>query len=306
MKRLIPALALLAACQNAPARTPPAAAPPDAPSWRAVDPENVILFDMGDHGTIAIELFPEAAPANAAAMRAAARSGFYDGEYFYRVVETHVAQAGREFDQRLEGMPRVPLEAERTVSADGFDPLGNDDLFAPLVGHRDGFAVGRKGNREWLLNCPGAVAMARDDDPDTGVAEVYIPLLPRRYLDRNYTVFGRVISGMDVVNRLARVEPATPEETAALFGDDAALAGETAAARAARLASNRIVSARVAADLPAAGRPAFEVMATPGPDWEALKASKQDYSGISAFVVTPPHKVDICTLPVPARPSVSP
>ena len=54
MKRLIPALALLAACQNAPARTPPAAAPPDAPSWRAVDPENVILFDMGDHGTIAI------------------------------------------------------------------------------------------------------------------------------------------------------------------------------------------------------------------------------------------------------------
>ena len=299
LKRLLPALALFAAGQSA------LADPPDSP-WRPVDPENLILFDMGVAETgsariIAIELFPESAPANAAAMRHAARSGYYDGEFFYRVVETHVAQAGKEFDQLLEGMDRVPLEAERAVSAKGFDPLGSPDLYAPDVGHREGFAVGREGDQEWLLNCPGAVGMARDNDPDTGVAEFYIPLLPRRYLDRNYTIFGRVIDGMDLVNRLARVEPFDEEETEALFGDDAPLAYQMRQYRRSKLDPNRIVSAKVAADLPEDERPAYEVMQTSSPDWEALKESKRDYSSINAFVVTPPKVVDICILPVPAR-----
>lgn len=295
LKCLLPALALFAACQSAGAET-----------WRTVDPENLILFDMGEDANgaariIAIELFPEAAPANAAAMRAAARSGFYDGEFFYRVVETHVAQAGKEFDQLLEGMDRVPLEAERTIGPEGFDPLGSADLYAPEAGHRKGFAVGRADGQEWLLNCPGAIGMARDDDPDTGVAEFYIPLLPRRYLDRNYTVFGRVIDGMDLVNRLKRVEPFDAEETAALFGDDAPLAYQMAQYRRSKLDPNRIVSARVAADLPADKRPAYEVMQTPSPEWEALKTSKRDYASVSAFVVTPPKVLDICTLPAPSR-----
>lgn len=297
LKHIILALALLGAFLGA-----PAAAGPDAASWRPVDPENLLLFDMGPNGTIAIELFPEAAPANAEAMRAAVRSGYYDGEFFYRVVETHVAQAGKEFDQLLAGMPRVKLEAERKISEAGFDPLGNADLFAPEAGHRNGFAVGREGGREWLLNCPGAVGMARDDDPDTAVAEFYIPLLPRRYLDRNYTVFGRVIAGMDVVNRLARAEPVTPEETEALFGEDAPLAYQIAQYRRSKLDPNMIVSAKVAADLPEGERPAYEVMTTPGPEWDALKQSKRDYSAISAFVVTPPKLLDICSLPVPSRP----
>jgi len=305
LKRLVPAFALIAACQSAPAEAP--AAPLEAPSvWRPVDPENLLLFDMGEDDagvsrTIAIELFPEAAPANAEALRAAARTGYYDGEFFYRVVETHVAQAGKEFDQRLEGAPRVPLEAERTIGADGFDPLGSADLYAGEVGHRKGFAVGRAGDQEWLLNCPGAVGMARDDDPDTAVAEFYIPLLPRRYLDRNYTVVGRVIDGMDVVNRLARVQPFDEEETAALFGDDAPLAYQMAQYRRSKLDPNMIVSARVAADLPEDERPAYEVMETPSPDWESLKDSKRDYSAIAAFVVTPPHVVDICSIPTPVR-----
>ena len=66
LKRLIPALALIAACQSAAAETPA----PEAASWRPVDPENLLLFDMGEEqGVIALELFPEAAPANAAALR---------------------------------------------------------------------------------------------------------------------------------------------------------------------------------------------------------------------------------------------
>ncbi|MAB09556.1 peptidylprolyl isomerase [Hyphomonas sp.] len=303
LKRLIPVFALIAACQSAPAETvpEPAAAPEDS-AWRPVDPENLILFDLGQNGAIYIELLPEAAPANTAALREAVRTGYFDGEYFYRVIETHVAQAGREFDERLKDVPRLPLEAERETSTAGFDPLGSGDLYAAQVGHRKGFPVAHQRGGEWLLNCPGAIGMARDEGPDTAVTEIYIPLLPRRYLDRNYTIVGRVISGMDTVNRLARAEPATPEETAILFGDDPVAAADAASARADKLASNRIIAAHVAADMPQENRPAFEVMKTPSPDWDALKESKRDYSSISAFVSTPPKVLDICTLPVPARP----
>jgi hypothetical protein len=140
LKRLIPALALIAACQSAPAETAPEAVP-DESSWRPVDPENLLLFDLGQNGVIFVELLPEAAPVNTAALRDAVRTGYFDGEYFYRVVETHVAQAGREFDQRLKDVPRLPLEAEREASTIGFDPLGSEDLYAAQVGHRKGFPV---------------------------------------------------------------------------------------------------------------------------------------------------------------------
>ena len=269
-------------------------------TWRPVAPENLVLLETKT-GTVAIELAAEAAPKHSAQFREAIRSGVFEGEYFYRVVEGHVAQAGLEFEQRLGDWPELPLEAERTVPATGFDPLGNADLFAETAGQRNGFAAGREGEQEWLLNCTGALGMARNAAPDTGSIEFFIPLGPRRYLDRNYTVFGRVIDGMDNVHRLKRVDPEAEENYPDLFERDEATSKAAFANRAARLAGNEIVSAALGADLPADDRPTYEVMVTPGPEWEALKISKRDYSEIDAFVHTPPLVLDVCSLPVPAR-----
>mgnify|MGYP003645643284 FL=1 len=269
-------------------------------AWRPVNPDNLVLLDTMT-GTVAIELAPDAAPQHAAQFRTAVRSGVFEGEFFYRVVEGHVAQAGLEFEQRLVSWPELPLEAERTVAADGFVPLGNADLFAATAGHRDGFAAGREGDQEWLLNCPGALGMARNEAPDTGAIEFFIPLASRRYLDRNYTVFGRVIDGMDNVHRLKRVDPEDEANYPDLFENGETASEAAFAARAARLAGNEIVSMTLAADLPEAVRPAYEVMATQGADWQALKTSKRDYSAIAAFVHTPPKVLDVCSLPVPAR-----
>ena len=271
-----------------------------ASEWRRVDPENLVILETTT-GPVAIELAADAAPAHVAEFRQAVRAGTYDGEYFYRVIEGHVAQAGLEFEQRLGDWPLLPLEAERTVSAEGFTTLGNADLFAETAGHRDGFAAGREGEQEWLLNCPGALGMARDTGPDTASIEFFIPLAPRRYLDRNYTVFGRVIDGMDNVHRLKRVDPVDEANIPDFFdkGEDAAK--DAFAARADRLAGNEILKASLAADLPEASRPVYEVMATPSPEWEALKRSKRDYSGIPAVVHVPPMVLDVCSLPVPAR-----
>lgn len=304
MKRALALTALaLAACTGVPAslaEAPAASIASEVPAWRLVDPENLVLLEVPT-GTVAIELFPEAAPAHVARLRELLAEGFYDGEYFYRVIDGHVAQAGREFDMALKAWNNVPFEAERPVSAEGFTPLGNADLFAPEAGHRAGFAVGRDGTQEWLMNCPGALGMARDDAPDTGSTEFYITLQPRRYLDRNYTIFGRVIDGMEHIHRLPRVDPFTEEETAALFGEDEPLAYQMAQFRRSKNEYNVITSAKLAAAIPEAARPAYEVMETASAEWAALKESKRDYSKIAAFIAPPVNKLDICSLPVPAR-----
>lgn len=301
---LLAALAL-AACTNAPAPAPDtlAAEPPpaaEAPTWRPVEPDNLVIMELPT-GIVAIELFPDAAPAHVARMRELLAEGFFDSEFFYRVIEGHVAQAGREFEMATKAFTNLPFEAERTVSAEGFTPHGNADLFAPEPGHRQGFAVGRDGKQEWLLNCPGALGMARDEAPDTGNTEIFFPLLSRRYLDRNYTVFGRVIDGMEHIDRLPRVDPFTEEETEALFGEDQPLAYQMSQYRRSKLEYNMIYSARLASSIPEAERPAYEVMNTASADWAALKQSKRDYSAIPAFVAPPVNMLDICTLPVPAR-----
>ncbi len=301
MKRaLFLAAFALAACSSVPASIAEAPAAEAAPAWRPVAPENLVLLEVPT-GTVAIELFPDAAPAHVARLRELLAEGFYDGEFFYRVIEGHVAQAGREFEMGSKAWQPVPFEAERALSADGFTPLGNADLFAPEAGHRSGFAVGRDGRQEWLMNCPGALGMARDDAPETGNTEIYIPLQPRRYLDRNYTIFGRVIAGIQHIHRLPRVDPFTEEEMNALFGEDEPLAQQMSQYRRSKNEYNIITSARLAATIPAAERPAYEVMNTASAEWAALKDSKRDYSAVPAFIAPPVNKLDICSLPVPAR-----
>lgn len=297
MSILAAGLALLSACQT-PGALPPEPSAADVP-WREVRADNLVILKTST-GEVVIELPPDAAPMHVAQFRHAIRANLYNGEYFYRVIDGHVAQAGLEFEHRLEDWPLLPLEAERSAGAEGFVPLGNADLFARPVGHRQGFAVGRSGNTEWLLNCPGALGMARDVGPGTGSTEFFIPIAPRRYLDRNFSVFGRVIAGMEHINRLKRVDPVEEADVPAFM--DPATADKSLAARAERLSGNEIVSIGLAADMPEDLRPRWEVMATPGREWEALKAEKRNYRVYDAFVVSPPEVVDICTLPVPARP----
>jgi len=267
--------------------------------WRTVAAEDLLLLETAT-GTIAIELAEDTAPRHTAQVRAAVRAGIYDNEFFYRVIENHVAQAGLEFESRGADWPTLPFEAEHKRSSDGFTPLGNQDLFASRVGHRQGFAVGREKGREWLLHCPGALGMARDQATDTGSLDFYIPIAPRRYLDRNFTVFGRVIDGIAHVHRLARVDPVSEEDAPKFFTGDQEV--ESAfATRAQRLKDNRILSARIAADLPPESRPSYDVMRADGAAYTALKTRLRVRKEDPWLPSTPPEVVDICSVPVPAR-----
>lgn len=282
------ALTLATACQAQDAiEAEPAeavASSPSAPEWRDVAAENLVLIET-KHGTIAIELNPGFAPHHAAQFRQLASDGVYNGIRFYRVIDAFVAQGGLQDEAEIENHPSLINENDRPISDAAFVPLGNQDLFAPEVGHIDGFAVGRSEalGTEWLLHCPGALAMARDNDPDSGGTEFYIVLDAQRYLDRNLTVFGRVIDGMQYVQKLKRGDRAV--------GNGVIQAPEL---------GDEILSMTVAADLESDARPAYQVQATPSQAFEDAKTAKrvreEDF-----FYRKPPEILDICGFEVPVR-----
>lgn len=270
-----------AAGQEAQSETP--AAP--VPDWRFIPPENLLLIDT-EKGRITIELNPEFAPRHVERMRELARTGALNGgASFYRVIDGFVAQAGLQDEDAIAEWPTLENENDRPYGGEGFVPLGNKDLFAPDVGHIGGFAVGRSEllGREWLLHCPGAVAMARDVDPDSGATEFYIVLDAQRYLDRNLTVFGRVIGGMERVQALKRGKREI--ENGVIQPPEA---------------GDRIFTFRIAADIPALDRPQWQAMVSRSEAFSEFKHEKR-VRNAPFFYRKPPEILDICSFSVPAR-----
>ena len=214
------------------------------------------------------------------------------------MIDGFVAQGGigegtastKDHAPQTKSVPPWPLlkaEFDRVSGpAPAFTPLGNADLMAPEVGFEDGFPVARdpKDGREWLIHCPGTFAFARDNDPDSASTEFYIVIgeAPRR-LDRDLTAFGRVLSGMQYLQKLERGDPAV---------DSGVIAD----------ASKRdpIVRMRLASDLPAAERPGFQVMRTESKDFaDSVEARRHPDSPF--YFRKPPPVLDICGVPVAVR-----
>ncbi len=254
------------------------------PVWRDVSPENMILIETS-YGDIIIELNPDFAPNHANQFRQLVRDDVYNGIHFYRVIDAFVAQGGLQDDAAIEPFPTLENENDRPLSDALLVPLGNADLFAPIVGHVDGFAAGRSESleREWLLHCPGALAMARDTDPDSGSTEFYIVLDAQRYLDRNLTIFGRVIDGMQYVQKLKRGDRAV--------GNGVIQAPEV---------GDEILSMTVAADMDAVIRPQYQVQNMPTQAFEDAKTAKR-VRNADFFYRKPPEVLDICGFEVPVR-----
>jgi peptidylprolyl isomerase len=265
---------------------PAAALAADDLIWRAVDPENLVLMDLPD-GRVAIELNPRFAPRTVRQFRTLVRDRFYDGLPFYRVIDGFVAQGGDGSD--LGEFSEVPLlAAEFETELDEEAPwvtVQKNDLFAEETGFIDGFAVARdaRSRTAWLTHCPGTVAMARNEGPDTSRTDFYIVIgQAPRYLDRNMNVFGRVVAGMDVVQRIRRGRPADN----GVIRDDAA--------------STRIRRMTIAADLPEPERPTVLVIDTEDASFRALLDGRRDRRE-KFFHHKPPRVLDVCQVPMAGR-----
>ena len=268
-----------------------------ASDWRAVDPNNLVLLDTR-YGEVAIELAPEFAPNHVSRLRALIRAHFYDGLSFYRVIDGFVAQGGiGEGTASTKGhlveakdsdkWPTLKAEFDRASKSDPiFTPLGNADLMAPEVGFEDGFPIARApaDGREWLIHCPGTFAFARDNGPDTASTEFYIVIgeAPRR-LDRDLTAFGRVLSGMQYLQKLERGDPAIDN---GVISDQAK--------------RDPIIRVRIAADIPLEERPSFQVMRTESKTF-ADAVELRRYPTSPFYFRKPPPVLDICTVPVEVK-----
>ena len=144
------------------------------PAEIAANPANRLSLQLSNGGTVVIQLRPDAAPMHVQRIQTLVGQGFYDGTVFHRVVPGFMAQGG-DPTATGEGGSKLPdLKAE-------FNPLPH---------------------------LRGTVAAARTaDNSDTANSQFYIMFVPNQSLDGDYTVFGRVISGMDAVDRIAPGQP---------------------------------------------------------------------------------------------------
>lgn len=252
--------------------------------WRPIEPRNLVFMELAD-GEVVLELNPAFAPRTVARFRELVESDFYRGLSFYRVIEGFVAQAGDESDISQPGSPPgLPAEFERALDEQmAWTPVQKPDLFAAETGFVDGFAAARENDRVWLAHCPGVLAMARGEAPDSGSTDFYIVIgQAPRYLDRNLNIFGRVIAGMDAVQSINR----GPTEGNGIILED--------------LDRSRILRMRMGDQLPEQERQHYLVMDTNSPGFLDLLKSRRDNDD-RFFHSRPPRVLDVCQVPVATR-----
>jgi len=258
----------------------------EQPTWRELNPENTVFAELPD-GLVVIELNPAFAPETVKQLKRLLDERFYDGLSFYRVIDGFVAQGGDGSDLgEVSNVPLIDAEFEIGWNEEfSYTPVQSPDMFAAETGIIDGFAVARdsSGNTAWLTHCPGIVAMARNDDPDSSRTDFYIVIgQAPRYLDRNMNVFGRVVYGMDIVQLIKR----GPILNNGIIRDETA--------------STRIRKMRLAADIPEEERLKVFVMDTAGEGFKSLlknrRIRKQRF-----FHNKPPRVLDVCQVPVTGR-----
>jgi len=153
------------------------------------DPENTIIMELKD-GRVVIELLPDVAPKHSERMKELARAGAYDNVVFHRVIEGFMAQTG--------DVANGNTEANFSIHRAG---TGGSDLpnlpaeFSKLPHDR------------------GTLGAARSQNPNSANSQFFINFKDNHFLNGQYTVYGRVIEGMDNVDKITRGEPpANPDK----------------------------------------------------------------------------------------------
>ena len=138
----------------------------------AADPENTLIVQL-ENGNVVIEMLPELAPKHVARVKELAREGFYDGVVFHRVIPGFMAQTGDPTGTGRGGSDKPDLSAEFSKE--------------PFV--------------------RGTLGAARSGNPNSANSQFFIVYAPASHLNGQYTVWGRVVEGMELVDKLAPGEP---------------------------------------------------------------------------------------------------
>lgn len=136
------------------------------------DPENTIIMET-TKGKVVIQLLPDVAPGHVARIKELARENFYDGIVFHRVIEGFMAQTGDPTGTGMGGSDKPDLKAE----------FSN------------------------MSHVRGTCSMARSQNPNSANSQFFICFDDSAWLNRQYSVWGQVIEGMENIDKIKRGEP---------------------------------------------------------------------------------------------------
>ena len=257
------ALLLATSAQAAAPKPPPPAAPaippapgePTAADWRTPDPENIMVVDT-NKGRIIVELTPDLAPNHVARFKELTRAGLYDNRTFFRVIDQFMAQTGDPKDTGEGGSDKPDLQAEFTFrrgAQTAFIPVADQTVAEvgfigpmPVMTQSSMLMAMTADNKisGWALYCPGIAGAARAESPDSANSQFFFMRQAYPSLEKRYTAFGRVVSGLDVVRAIKVGEPvADPQD--------------------------KMLKVQLLADMPAAMRPKVRVIDPKGPWFKA-------------------------------------
>jgi peptidylprolyl isomerase len=256
-----------------------------ASDWRPLDPQRTLYFEFAS-GRVVIELAPEFAPNHVANILALVREQYFDNLAIMRVQDNYVVQWGDAEGKREIRAARKTLapEFERPAKALAFTALPDPDSYAPQVGLSNGFHAARDSasSTAWLAHCYGAVGVGRDTAADSGGGTELYAVIGHspRHLDRNITLVGRVVKGIELFSVL-------PRGTGNLGFYEKPQQ---------RIPIRTI---RVAADVPAAERTALDVLRTDTPTFAALIEARRNRT--DEWFKYKVGRVELCNVPVPVR-----
>jgi len=259
--------------------------------WRGLDAENTLYLEL-TNGRVVIELTPDFASNHVANIKALVREHYFDGLAFLRCQDNYVVQWGDPDAEKPDKKRKIqtakatlPPEFDRALDPKlPFTKLPDGDVYAREVGFSGGFPVARdpKSKKMWLVHCYGMVGAGRDNPPDSGGGtELYVVIgQAPRHLDRNVTLVGRVVQGMELLSSMARGTAAMgfydrPEQR------------------------TPIKAIRVAADAPESERTRLEVLRTDSPTFHALIESRRNRRE-EWFHFQAGH-IEVCNVPIPVR-----
>ena len=258
--------------------TPPVAdllAASPASDWRDLDPENTLYMDFPASaatrgGRVIIELAPRFSPQHVANVKALSREGYFaNGADPERAPVTGVKQLNAEFF-----IPRA--------SAEPFTVLPDPDSYAAEVGYVDSMPAARDADTAWLTHCYGMVGVGRENDENSGGGTELYAIIGHspRNLDRQLTMLGRVVQGMEILAALPRGTGdigfyATPQEHV------------------------RYADIRVAADVPETERTLLQVLRSDSETFAAVVNNRRWRK--DDFYKHPVGRIGLCNAPLPVR-----
>ena len=258
----------------------------DAEVWRDVAPENLWVIDT-TKGRVLVELAPDVAPQAVERIQTLTRQGFYQDHAFHRVIRNFMAQTGDPDGTGAGGsdLPDVPGEFSfRRGRRPSFIETPTARPGPAIMGLYGSMPVWTQPDAQMFVTadnrvdamayfCPGVAGMARSSSPDSANSQFFFMTAYRSNLNGQYTPFGRVLQGLDVVEAL---KAGRDEDDGAVTDPDT------------------MISARLAADIPEEDRPRAQVLDARSPRMaeivQAAVAERGDR--LSVCDVVPPVRIE--------------